>query len=247
MQMRALIVDDEPLARRRLRAFLRSEADVEIVGECGNGEDAGRAVRELKPHLMFLDVQMPGIGGLGMLRSIEPREAPLVIFVTAHDRYAVQAFEERALDYLLKPFSRKRFQDAVARARERLSAGERVAQALHDPPQAPRRPLAIKTRARVVLLDPARIDWLEAEGDYVRVHAAAEVHLTRQTMNRFEMQLAGARFVRVHRSAIVNLDSIQEIHPMAGGEHVLKLRSGVRVPLSRGYRERLERALGQEI
>jgi two-component system LytT family response regulator len=250
MQMRALIVDDEPLARRRLRAFLRTEADVEIVGECGNGEEAGRAVRELKPHLMFLDVQMPGVDGFGVLRSLDARETPLVIFVTAHDQYAVRAFEERALDYLLKPFARKRFQEAVARARERIGGGrssgygERVQELLGA--VAPRR-LAIKTGARTVVLDAARIEWLEAEGDYVRVHAGRDAHLTRQTMNRFEMQLAGWRFVRVHRSAIVNLDCIQEIHPLAGGEHVLALRSGARVTLSRGYRERLERALGQEL
>ena len=253
MRIRSLIVDDEPLARRRVRAFLRSEPDLEIVGECRNGEETVAAIGALRPQLVFLDVQMPGMDGFGVLQALDPHKLPLIVFVTAHDQYAVRAFEKRALDYLLKPFSHSRFRDAVARAREHFTANdgsdfeERLRQMLADTrgsgESLPARRLAIKTGARVVLLDPARIDWFEAEGDYVRVHAGREAYLTRQTLNRFEMQLGAGRFVRVHRSAIVNIDFVKEIHPLPGGDHALILRDGNRLTLSRGYREHLERLL----
>ncbi|MBS1858419.1 MAG: response regulator transcription factor [Acidobacteria bacterium] len=251
MKIRILIVDDEPLARRRLRAFLRPEPETEIAGECGNGTEAVEAIRTLKPNLVFLDVQMPGMDGFEVLRAIEPRERPAIVFVTAYDQYAVQAFEERALDYLLKPFGKRRFEDTMARVRERIErpeaddAHDRVNRLLRT--LGPRTHLVVKTGTHSVLLQVARIEWLEAEGDYVRIHAGREVYLTRQTMNRIEAQLAAARFVRVHRSAIVNLEYIREIHPLPGGDHAIALRDGTQVTLSRGYRERLETALGQRI
>ncbi len=251
MRIRALIVDDEPLSRRRLRAFLRPEAEVEIVGECGNGAEAVEAIRRLKPQLVFLDVQMPGMDGFEVLRALERRERPVVVFVTAYDQYAVQAFEERALDYLLKPFGKRRFEDTMARVRERIETPEtddgrdRVNSLLRT--IGPRTHMVVKTGTRAVLLQVARIEWLEAEGDYVRIHAGREVYLTRQTMNRAEAQLAAARFVRVHRSAIVNVEYIKEIHSLPGGDHAIALRDGTQVTLSRGYRERLEMALGQRL
>jgi len=251
MKIRTLIVDDEPLARRRLRAFLRPEADVEIAAESGNGAEAVDAIRQCKPQLVFLDVQMPGMDGFEVLRALEPAERPIVVFVTAHDQYAVQAFEERALDYLLKPFGKRRFEDTMARVRERIEGPEsdegrdRVNSLLRT--MGPRTHLVVKTGTRSVLLQVARIEWLEAEGDYVRIHAGRETYLTRQTMNRIEAQLGAPRFVRVHRSTIVNVECIKEIHSMPGGDHAIALRDGTQVTLSRGYRERLETALGQRL
>jgi len=250
--IRALIVDDEPLARRRLRAFLRTEGDIEVVAECGNGEEAVAAIREHRPDLVFLDVQMPGMNGFDVLAAIEARQLPLIIFVTAHDQYAVQAFEQRALDYLLKPFAKHRFQDAVSRARERLAGPdpgdfrERISGLLRTV-AGPKTHLVVKTGGHSVLLQTARIERLEAEGDYVRIHAGREVYLTRQTMNKIEAELGSGRFVRVHRSSIVNVEFIKEIHPLPGGDHVVTLRDLTQVTLSRGYRDRLEHALGQKL
>ena len=252
MPIRTLIVDDEPLARRRLRAFLRPEPDIEIAAECGNGEEAVAAIRKLRPDLVFLDIQMPGMDGFAVLAALDARHMPLIVFVTAHDQYAVQAFEQRALDYLLKPFGKKRFQDAVSRARERLAGPqtgdfrERVAGLLRAV-AGPKTHLVVKTAGRAVLLQTARIEWLEAEGDYVRIHAGREVYLTRQTMNRIEAELGSGRFVRIHRSTIVNVECIKEIHPLPGGDHVITLRDLTQVTLSRGYRDRLEHSLGQKL
>ena len=252
MPIRTLIVDDEPLARRRLRAFLRTEGDIEVVGECGNGEDAVDSIGRLRPDLVFLDIQMPGNDGFAVLAQIDPRHLPLIIFVTAHDQYAVRAFEQRALDYLLKPFGKKRFQDAVSRARERLSGPEtgdfrqRIASLLRSV-AGPKTHLVVRTGGRSVVLQTGRIEWLEAEGDYVRIHAGREAYLTRQTMNRIEAELGSGRFVRIHRSTIVNLEFIKEIHPLPGGDHIVTLRDLTQVTLSRGYRERLEHALGQSL
>jgi len=252
MPIRTLIVDDEPLARRRLRAFLRTEADIEVVGECGDGEDAADSIGRLRPDLVFLDIQMPGKDGFAVLAQIDPRHLPLIIFVTAHDQYAVRAFEQRALDYLLKPFGKKRFQDAVSRARERLSGPEtgdfrqRIAGLLRSV-AGPKTHLVVRTGGRSVVLQTGRIEWLEAEGDYVRIHAGREAYLTRQTMNRIEAELGSGRFVRIHRSTIVNLEFIKEIHPLPGGDHIVTLRDLTQVTLSRGYRERLEHALGQSL
>jgi len=251
--IRAVIVDDEPLARRRVRAFLRLEPDIEIAAECRNGEEAVRAIQELRPQLVFLDVQMPGMDGFGVLQALGREQVPLIVFVTAHDQYAVQAFERRALDYLLKPFSQERFHDAVSRVRERLRSAtdlelrERVLELLKDMGGAPKadtgRWMAIKAGGRVVVLDTAKIEWFESEGDYVRVHAGREVYLTRQTLNRVEMELGAGRFARVHRSAIVNMDFVKELHPLPGGDQALILRDGTQLTLSRGYRERVERLL----
>lgn len=252
MPIRTLIVDDEPLARRRLRAFLRPEPDMEIVGECGNGGQAVEAIRATQPHLVFLDVQMPGMDGFAVLQALDPRHIPLVVFVTAYDQYAVQAFEKRAIDYLVKPFSKRRFEDAVSRVRERIEGPdssdlkERMARLLRTV-AGPKTHLVVKTSTHSVLLQTIRIEWLEAEGDYVRIHAGREAYLTRQTMNGIENQLGAGRFVRVHRSTIVNVEFIKEIHSLPGGDHVITLRDLTQVTLSRSYRDRLEHALGQKL
>jgi two-component system LytT family response regulator len=251
MRIRTLIVDDEPLARRRLRAFLRPEAETEIVGECGDGPAAVESIRQLKPQLVFLDVQMPGMDGFEVLQALDPRERPIVVFVTAHDQYAVQAFEERALDYLLKPFGKRRFEDTMARVRERIERPDQddTRDRMNSLLRAigPKTHLVVKTGTHSVLLQVQRIEWLEAEGDYVRIHAGRDVYLTRQTMNRIETQLGAARFVRVHRSSIVNVEFIKEIHSLPGGDHVIALRDGTQLTLSRLYRDRLEMALGQRL
>ncbi|HET8547968.1 MAG TPA: response regulator [Bryobacteraceae bacterium] len=253
-RIRTLIADDEPLARRRIRALLRPAADIDVIAEASDGEQTLRAIRELLPQLVFLDIQMPGMDGFTVLDSLDSNRLPLIIFVTAFDQYAVRAFEARALDYLLKPFTRSRFDNTLARVRERLQypvaadLRECLALLLADlasPEHTHGMPLAVRTGSRTVLLDRARIDWVEAERDYIRIHTGPDTYLTRETMNRFEARLGSEHFVRVHRSTIVNLGFIREIHPLVGGDHVLVLRDGRQVTLSRGYRERLERVLRQ--
>lgn len=252
MRIRALIVDDEPLARRRIRAFLRTEADVFVVGECGDGESAARALRELKPDLIFLDVQMPGMDGFEVLRSLEGSRLPGVIFVTAYDQYAIRAFEEQALDYLLKPFSRARFQEAVRRARERQAAPDaaKLQESLLDllrQTRARENPgaglLRVKVENRIVLLEAVRIERIEAERDYVRICAGRDSYLTRETMNALESQLDPDLFLRVHRSTIVNIRALRELHQMPGGDYILIMRDGARVAMSRRYRSRAETLL----
>src|SRR5262245_8325472 len=251
MRIRTLIVDDEPLARRRLRAMLRPEADVEIVAECGNGAAAVEMVRQLRPRLMFLDVQMPGMDGFEVLQALEPRERPMTVFVTAHDQYAVQAFEERALDYLLKPFGKRRFEDTMERVREQIERPEneegrdRVSGLLQA--LGPRTHLVVKTSSHSVLLQVARIERLEAEGDYVRIYVGRDSYLTRQTMNRIEAQLGAARFVRIHRSTIVNVEFVGKMLSMTVGDHAISLKDLTQVTLIRVYLERLELALGQQL
>lgn len=257
MRIRVLIVDDEPLARRRIRAFLRSEADIVIVGEAGDGEAAAQAIRELKPELVFLDVQMPGVDGFGTLRLLDGQRLPAVIFVTAFDQYAVRAFEERAVDYLLKPFSRARLQEAVSRVRERLAAPDAnslqerllaLINAAHPPPaQRPPALLSIKVDNRIVLLEPARLDRVEAERDYVRLYAGRDCYLTRETMNALEARLDPDQFLRVHRSSIVNVRAVRELHQMPGGDYTLIMRDGAQVAMSRRYRERAELLLRRRL
>jgi two-component system LytT family response regulator len=203
-------------------AFLRPEAG----GNRRRVRNRRSRPLSMQPQLVFLDVQMPGMDGLPCKRSNQS----LVVFVTAHDQYAVQAFEKRAIDYLLKPFSKRRFEDAVSRVRERIEGPdsgdlkERMARLLRTV-AGPKTHLVVKTGTHSMLLQTIRIEWLEAEGDYVRVHAGREVYLTRQTMNRIESELGAGRFVRVHRSAIVNVEFIKEIHSLPGGDHVVTLRA----------------------
>jgi two-component system LytT family response regulator len=252
MTIRALIVDDEPLARTRLRALLDGEADVEVVGECGDGQAALAAVAELAPDLLFLDVQMPALDGFGLLEALGPGRLPAVVFVTAYDRYALRAFEVHALDYLLKPFDRDRFRKALDRARAQLAAAGRGAAdprllALLEDTRGARRPLerlVVKSAGRVFFLRTEEIDWIEAAGNYVRLHAGADTHLLRDTMNGLEARLDPQRFLRVHRSTIVNVDRIQELQPWFHGDYLVILRDGTQLTLSRGYRPKVEEHFG---
>jgi len=242
--LRALIVDDEPLARRRLRALLEGEDGVEIVGEAGDGAAAVAAVGQLRPDVMFLDVQMPGLDGFDVLAALAPSWCPAVVFVTAYDRYALRAFDVHAADYLLKPFDRRRLRSALARVRAltdgRTDVTARLLDLLADVRAGrPLERLVIKTPSRVYFVRVDEIDRIEAAGHYVAIHSGREEHLMRTTIREIASQLDPARFVRVHRSTIVNLDRVKELLPSFHGEYVIVLRDGTRVTSSRGYADRL--------
>ena len=252
MTIRVLIVDDEPIARRGIRHHLGAETDVEVVGECGDGAAAVAAIAELAPDLVFLDVEMPQLGGFDVVEAVGAAAMPEVIFVTAFDRYAVRAFDVHAVDYVLKPIDRERFRAAVDRARERLarsreSAAERIAAALEELGRAPvprrARRLAIKSDGRVRLVDIDAVDRVEAAGNYVEVHSGSQARLLRETLSSLEGRLDPERFVRVSRSALVNIERVREIRPMFHGDFVVVLRDGAEIPGSRRYREGLERLI----
>jgi two-component system LytT family response regulator len=249
-KLRTLVVDDEPLARERLRSLLGGELDVECVGECTNGQEAVEAIRNHKPDLVFLDVEMPVLDGLGVIEEIGAEQMPAVIFVTAYDRYALRAFEIHALDYLLKPFDRERFQEAVRRARERVQrarGGDGGLAGLLEESRGSRKPadrLVIKCGGRVFFVKTEDVDWIEAAGNYARVHVGTEIHLLRETMNALEGRLDGNRFLRIHRSTIVNIERIQELQPWFHGDYVVILRDGTQLTLSRGYRQKVQELFG---
>ena len=275
--IRALIADDEPLARARVERLLGAEAGVEILAQCGSGTETVAAVREHRPDVLFLDVQMPGGDGFSVLRELGPADTPrAVVFITAFDRHALRAFEAHAVDYLLKPFDPDRFTQAFSRVRERLapaaaliqesperpvSAPPQVADdalrtrlrrlleemnSLAAPPSAPepaesapfdQRIVLRQGGGRLVVRRVEELDWAEAEGNYVKLHFGRESHLQRETLAALESRLDPARFVRVHRSALVNLDRIRELRPLFHGEHVIVLQSGAEVALGRQYRD----------
>lgn len=248
MKTRTLIVDDELLARERLRQLLQSEPDIEIVGECADGREAVEAICQESPDLIFLDVQMPELDGFGVLAAIESEPAPVIVFVTAHDRFALRAFEVHAVDYLLKPFDRERFQTALRRALEQVRnrEGNALARKLSDlladlkgGSKTPER-LAVKSGGRVLFVNQSDIDWLESAHNYVEIHVGKQSHLLRQTLEAVEARLAPGRFVRISRSVIVNTDRIKELQPLFYGEYAVILQSGVRLTLSRRYRDKLE-------
>jgi two-component system LytT family response regulator len=252
-KIRTLVVDDEPIARERILSLLEHESDVEVIGQCSDGVQAVSAIQKLSPDLIFLDVQMPAADGFGVLRQIKREQMPMVVFVTAYDEYALQAFEVHALDYLLKPFGRDRFQETLRHAREQLERrragdlGRRLLALVHDlKPEQPRlERLVVKSGGRVFFLRTDEIDWIEAAGNYVRLHLGEESHLFRETMNGMEGRLDSRRFVRIHRSRIVNTERIKELQPWFNGEYVVILRNGTRLTLSRGYREKLQEQLGK--
>src|ERR1044071_4396901 len=253
--IRALIVDDEPLARERIRDILETDSEIEIIGECAGGEEAIEAIERQTPDLVFLDVEMPGKDGFAVLEELGPDRIPAIIFVTAYDQYAVRAFEVYALDYLLKPFDQERFEKAVSRAKTQISSlrneslSERILSALEEIKTRPvhLERLVIKMNGHVFFIKAEEIDWLEAEGNYVRLHAGKESYLLRDTISALESQLDPKRFVRVHRSAIVNVDRIQELQAWFHGEYRIILREGVQLTLSRSYREKLHELLGRPL
>lgn len=243
--MRALIIDDEPLARQRIRQFLVGESDLEIIGEAGDGIEAVRLTESLEPDLLFLDVQMPELDGFGVLESLGDGMIPAIIFITAYDQHAVKAFEVHAVDYLLKPFERDRFHLALDRARERtgpkakpqdMDALESLLAEIRKERPLPDRFL-VRAGDRYILLKVKSIQWIEAENNYVRLHSEAESYLLRRTMSRIVDSLNPRQFRRIHRSAIVNLDFIKEIQPWVGGDMLVLMRDGTKLTLSRTYRE----------
>lgn len=250
MKIRAVIVDDEPLARERIRLMLRDEADVEIVGECAGGQEAILCIRREVPDLVFLDVQMPEVDGFAVLEAMDPGSLPVVIFVTAYDQHALRAFDAHALDYLLKPFKPARFKEAVQRARSTLEArragvaarglAEFLAQRQGRQGHLSR--LAVKTGDKVLFLRVAEIDSIESAGNYVVVHVGKEEHILRETLTALEEQLDPDRFLRISRGAIVNVDKVREIQPLFKGEHAVILTGGRQLTMTRGLRE-VEKAL----
>jgi len=255
MPCRVIVVDDEALGRRGITSRLAAWSQVEVVATAATGKEAVAAIRAHRPDLLFLDVQMPGLDGFGVLAALRPQERPRVIFVTAHDRHALRAFEVHALDYLLKPIDDERFSATVSRALEALAGerdqdvGRRVAQlvahrGLSPAPDASAGSagrLAVRDGGRIVLVQEREIDWIEAAGDYVRIHAGARRLLHRCTLTAIAKQLQEPRFVRVHRSAIVNVDRVRELRPLEGGDWDLLLSTGTKLRLSRSYRDAVDR------
>lgn len=250
-KIRALVVDDEPLARDRVLSLLQQEDDVEVIGECHDGTQAVAAIHNQAPDLVFLDVQMPGHNGFEVIEAVGAERMPTVVFVTAYDEYALRAFEVHALDYLLKPFGRERFRETMQHARASIDRrrssdlGRRLLALVNDVKPEPSKleRLVVKSGGRVFFLRTDQIDWIEAAGNYVRLHLGEESHLFRETMTRMEARLDARQFVRIHRSRIVNTDRVKELQPWFNGEYVVVLQSGTRLTLSRGYRDKLQEQL----
>jgi two-component system LytT family response regulator len=254
MRIRLLTVDDEPLARDKIRTMLAGDPEIEIVGECSNGAEAVAAVQRLRPDLMLLDVQMPQVDGFAVLDALKSDYLPLVIFVTAFDHYAIQAFEVHALDYLLKPFDRERFEAAIEHAKTQFGSrnghlDQRILSLLKqleaDSNYLER--LVVKASGRVFFLLTSEIDWIEAEGNYVNVHTAQKSHLLRESISGLEAQLDPKEFIRIHRSTIVNLRRIKELQPWSHGEYHVILHDGTELMLSRNYRDNLQNVLGNSL
>ncbi len=249
MKLTALIVDDEPLARERVRTLLGTEPDIEILGECSNGREAVAAVKRQRPDLVFLDIQMPELDGFQTLAQL-PSPLPAVIFVTAFDEHAVKAFEVHALDYLLKPFKPVRFRAALTRAREQLAkksggddASRRILQLLEERAAKPEylARIAVRDRDKVHFVKTAGIDWIEASGNYLVLHVGKENHVLRETLTALEAQLSPKDFFRINRSALVNIDRVRHVEPAFNDEHIVVLADGTKLTLTRGLRELQER------
>lgn len=238
--LRTLVVDDELLARQRLLRFCAGERDLEVAGQCANGLEAVKAIETLAPDLVFLDIQMPELDGFGVIEAVGPARMPTTVFVTAYDQFALKAFDAHALDYLLKPFDQERFTASLDRVRRWLKAEEKPSLApLLQEVQAARPPtdrLLVKDGDGYTFVRLASIHWVEAEDNYVRLHVEGTSHLVRQTMTAMVGLLSPARFRRIHRSAIVNLDFVQRLEPWTGGDYQVTMRDGSRLTLSRTYR-----------
>jgi two-component system LytT family response regulator len=255
--IRAIIVDDEPLAREKVQLFAGSEPDIEIVAQCGNGQEAIDAYHRHKPDLLFLDIQMPEINGFDVLQHLQAHlPLPGIIFITAYDEFALRAFEFHALDYLLKPYDRERFSKAVSHARDAIGSrpqseitAQQIRTLLESIKQSPAKleRLIVKTNGRIIFLRIEEIDWMEAAGNYVKLHVGSETHLMRETMNKLEEQLNPQQFIRIHRSTIINIAKIKELQPYFNGEYTVTLQNNTTVILSRGYRESFTAILGKPL
>ena len=249
-KLRTLIVDDERLARLKLRRFLEEQPDVEIVGECGSGAEAVERIRAEQPDLLFLDIQMPGLDGFAVLREVGSERRGRVVFVTAHDEHAVRAFEVEALDYLLKPFDRARFQQTLDRVRRerRQTLDEKIA-ALLERIEKPGTEehldrILVRSGGRMTFLKLRDVDWIEADDNDLRLHAGRATHRVRDTLRRLAPRLDPRLFLRIHRSAIVNIEAIAEIRSLFHGDYDILLRDGTALPVGRTYRDRLLQRMG---
>ena len=249
-QIRAVIIDDERLARQRIRRMLSEATDFAVAAEFENSTQGLAYLEANAAELLFLDVQMPGMDGFSLLEALGPERTPMVIFVTAYDEYALRAFEVHAFDYLLKPFDQSRFERTIDRARRQLSTEGRSSEKLLDllkefrqRSQEPAR-FAIKTPGRLFFVRQDDIDWMEAADNYVNLHTGHETHLIRETMNALEQRLDSHKFLRIHRSTIVNADRIKELRPWFHGEYIVVLKDGTELTLSRTYREKILGLLG---
>ena len=247
MKIRTLIIDDEKLARRKIERSLRGEEDIEIISEATCGVDAVDLINREKPDLVFLDIHIPEPNGFEVLQQIDPANMPIIIFVTAYDEYAIKAFEVNALDYLLKPFDQERLKVTVQRAREQLNGSrngdldERLLSLLSDlkaDKEYPER-LVLKTSGRVYFVKTTDIDWVEAAGNYVKLHVGKDSHMLRDTMTNIEKKLPPEKFLRIHRSRFVNIDRIKELNPLFSGDYLVKLHDDTELNLSRNYHNRL--------
>lgn len=248
MPFSTLLVDDEPLAREGLRMLLANDADVSVIHEAKNGREAVEAIRTTRPDLVFLDVQMPEMDGFAVVQEVGAERMPAVVFVTAHDKYAIQAFEINAIDYLLKPVTEERFAKALARSKAQLQSKQTVdpnrqilslLETLAAPRSALKR-LAVRSAGKTIFVDVEDIDWIEAAENYVQLHAGRAEHLLHVTMNTLEKSLDAELFLRIHRSVIVNVKRIKQMQPVMHGEFVITLENGVRLQSGRSYTERLK-------
>jgi two-component system LytT family response regulator len=265
-RIRALVVDDEPAARRGVRLLLERDRGVDVVGEAAGGLEAVELIRREKPDLLFLDVQMPGCDGFEVLAKVAPEVAPAVVFVTAYDEHALRAFEVNAVDYLLKPYEDERFEAALQRAKDevrrhqsetvnarltqlleylRLTGNQPDAAVAKEEPALDR--ILVKSSGEIFFLKADEIDWIEAEGDYMKFHVGGRTHLMRETMARLEARLDPKRFIRIHRSTIVNIDRLRKLSPSFAGEYAVILHDGTKLKLSRGYHERIAALLKQAL
>jgi len=255
MTLRVVVADDEPLGRQRLVRLLQAEPETDVVAACADGEEAVEAIREHIPDVVLLDIQMPQLDGFEVVAALGDAQQPAVIFVTAHDQYALRAFEVHAFDYLLKPVDPDRLRDAIARAVstpggvQQGSTTRRILGLLEELNSRERARgrdrLVVRTPERAFFLRSETIDWIEAAGKFVHLHVGRSIHALRESMAELEQELDPARFLRISRSVIVNLDRIQEIQPWFQGDYVLILTDGTRLTSTRGYRDNMRKLLGR--
>lgn len=247
MQLSALIVDDEPMARRRIRDLLSERPEITVQGECGDGGEAVNAIRAQRPDIVFMDVQMPVMGGFDAIAQLEKNELPEIVFTTAHDEFALQAFEVHAVDFLLKPYERARFFSALDAASARARAGRNVVSEmstlltqLRDRSEGVDR-IPIKTDGRIIFVDIESIDWIEAANNYAAIHVGAKAHMVRETMTKLAARLPADRFLRINRSTIINASCIRELKPKFHGDYTVVLKNGTKLSLSRTHRDCLDK------
>ena len=254
-KIRVCVIDDEPIACRKVQRLLKDDPEIEVISICSNGEEARNAIQTLLPDLIFLDIQMPEMDGFEVLRSIKTEKLPYVIFITAYDSYAIQAFRVHALDYLLKPFDKKEFLEALKRAkiqvnRDKHKSGnsdlKKLLRELGARPAYSER-LVIKSYGKIFFLKVDEIDWIEAQGKYELIHAGKQTHMIREGMSKLETELDPKKFVRIHKSTIVNVDRIQHLQPLFHSDFRAILHNGTALTISRRYREKLEELLGRPL